>query len=45
MFLNSDDITDNNMFNIESSHSNNKAFSLEIDERKRRNDFLELTKL
>ena len=45
MFLNSDDNTDNNMFNIESSHSNNKAFSLEIDERKRRNDFLELTKL
>ena len=45
MFFNSDDNTDNNMINIESPYSNSKAFSIEIDERRRRNNFLETTKL
>ena len=45
MFLNNDDNYDKNMLSIESAYSNSKAFSLEIDERKRRNNFLKLTKL
>ena len=47
MFLNSDDFPDinNNVFNIESPYSNSKAFSQENEDRKRRNYFLQLTKL
>ena len=44
MFLKEDSI-DNNIFNIESGHLNTRAFSIENDERKKRNYFLKITKI
>ena len=44
MFLKEDSF-DNNIFNIESGHLNAKAFSIENDERKKRNYFLRITKI
>ena len=45
MFINNEDDSNNNLLNIESQYSNSKAFSLENDERKRRNNLLKITKL
>ena len=45
MFLNDNDNLDNNMLNIESNISNNKNFSMETNDRKRRNYFLKITSL
>lgn len=42
---NDDSIKDNNIYNIESNYSNNRAFSLENNARKRRNYFLKITKV
>ena len=45
MFLKDDSFDNNNIFNIDSGHTNTKAFSIDNDDRKRRNYFLKITKL